>query len=240
MRHTARDHFLHVVLPAFRDFASYYSNREMGLRRDTKNAAAIAGALRDLPEHVFYDLNGNTGYATNRSYRESFWPQSRAYQVICNFADVWKHRSISRPDRLLSCVDDIIEYYALIRYADEEGVYYGSRKLLVATLFDKSEQDLGPLLLASLTLLAAELVRQGLLPNIPDFPRLPSYFQSRTEAASALPMRIVCYVKEYIEVPQRCLIFDENTGVPRPIKPGEGFDFQYGLVMEVQPSPIQS
>src|SRR5437773_9182152 len=79
-----------------------------------------------------------------------------------------------------------------------------------------------------------------LLPNIPDFPRLPSYFQSRTEAASALPMRIVCYVKEYIEVPQRCLIFDENTGVPRPIKPGEGFDFQYGLVMEVQPSPIQS
>src|SRR5438093_10278345 len=144
MRHTARDHFLHVVLPAFRDFASYYSNREMGLRRDTKNASAIAGALRDLPEHVFYDLNGNTGYATNRSYRESFWPQSRAYQVICNFADVWKHRSISRPDRLLSCVDDIIEYYALIRYADEEGVYYGSRKLLVATLSDKSEQDLGP------------------------------------------------------------------------------------------------
>ena len=96
------------------------------------------------------------------------------------------------------------------------------------------------MLLASLTLLAAELVRQGLLPNIPDFPRLPSYFQSRTEAASALPMRIVCYVKEYIEVPQRCLTFDENTGVPRPIKPGEGFDFQYGLVMEVQPSPIQS
>lgn len=239
MRHTARDHFLQVVLPAFWDFTSYYSTREMGLRRDTKNAATVAGALRDLPEHISHDLNGETGYATNKSYRESFWPQSKAYQIICNFADAWKHRSISRPDRLLSCVDDIIESLALIRYTDQQGIYYGTRKLLTARLADGREGDLGLLLLTSLTVLAHELVRRALLPRIPDLPTLPTYFQSRDEAASALPVRVICHVQEQFELPQRCLIFEVNTGAPRPLKPGEAFDCQCPVAVEVQASPIQ-
>src|SRR5687767_3222737 len=138
MIHTSRQHFLHAVLPALCEFVDYHTNREIGLRRDTQRAAILAGSLRDLPEHVFGEINDPNcvqGYADNTAYREAYCQLYPSYRLVCNFADAWKHRRLNRKVRMISSVDDIVEYHMLIRHEDEKGFYYLGRPSQCAHVF---------------------------------------------------------------------------------------------------------
>lgn len=52
---TTRTHFMDAVLPAYQAFAESYTNREFGLRTDTRLAANAASALKDVPERLVHE-----------------------------------------------------------------------------------------------------------------------------------------------------------------------------------------
>lgn len=242
MKHAARDHFLHAVLPAFEQFSSYYSNRTLGLRRDTRNAAAVAEALRDLSDHAFHDLDDpsiSSGHKSPRAYRESFWNYCKEYQITCNFADAWKHHTLSRKDKLITSITDIIELIALIRYTDKNGHYYACRKLLICQLINGSAIELGSILENSLYFWIIELTQRGIISKKPFLPKLPSYFQSRKEAITQPPMEFIAYTKEPFQIPQRCFVFEKNAKAPRLLQKADTFHFPYQLIVTIQKSPLQ-
>jgi hypothetical protein len=237
---TPRSQFLGVTIPAFEAFVSYYAEREMGLHADAANAARLAEALRDLPEHAFNDPSSPSGFNHGRSYRESFWPHSWSYQLTCNFADAWKHRDLTRSNRLINGIGDVVDRLLVIRCTDDRGFYYVLRKLLAVTANDGHEYDLAEHLVRSMQLWSDELVRRGIIPNAPALRGLPLYYQTRSEAESAEPMRIFAHVKEHFELWQRCLILEPESTQPRPVERGDTFAAKYNVVFHVLPSPLES
>jgi len=243
MKHTSRSHFLYGVLPAFESFIEFYSLRRFGLRKDTKNAGVLANALRDLSEHVFIDIddpNCHDGYKTERVYRESFWRDFKSYNVVCNFADAWKHREITRKDRILNSVNDVQEWHFIVRYEDDGGFYYGSTKFLSANLNDGKQYDFAHMLFESINMWIKELLNRKIIDFAPMIPSLPGYYQTREDAASVTPMRIEFYTSEPVHVPQACFIFENDTQQLRVIEADDVFDYNCSVEMEVLRSPLDA
>lgn len=163
MRNTAQSQFLEAVLPAWSTFVDYYNKRELGFRADTRNAALLAGALRDIPEHVVHD---NPSGPTVGEIRRMF-ASDAPYTLVCNFGDCWKHRKLDRSDRLFDSLDDIQECIATTRFEDDAGAYYMSRKLLQVQLRDGSFVDFGRVLWITLQSIGAKLVTLGVIPAKP-------------------------------------------------------------------------
>ena len=237
---TPRSQFLGVTLSAFDAFVAYYGEREMGLHADTANAARVAEALRDLPEHAFNDASSPSGFADARSYRESFWPKSWSYQLICNFADAWKHRDITRSGRLINGIGDVVERLLVIRCADNEGFYYVSRKLLSVTANDGHEYDLAEHIVHSMKLWSDELVRRAIIPKLPPLSTLPNYYQTRAQAESAEPMRVLTYAKEHFELEQRHWIFESGSAELRAVEKSDEYEARYNIVIKALPSPFDN
>lgn len=239
MRNTARSHFVEVVFPAFESFAAHYANREIGLRRDTKNGAMLAEALRDLPEHVYADLEPvlSPTFKSSRQYRESFWLGLDAYEIVCDVANCWKHRKINRSGRTISSLDDVKEYIAFVRYEDHEGFYYGSRKMVTVSASGR-DHELSALLSNSTRLWAEELVARSIIPRAPKLPQCEPIFHSREELRLLSKIRILGQTSERLEIQLAMMIFQVDLNAVRKVLPGEEFHNDFDVELEISTSPV--
>jgi hypothetical protein len=180
MESTPHRHFMKFVLPAFARFAVHYNGREYGLHSDASNAASVAGALRDGPEHLHRfegPLNDAKARKAHRrrleKYRKSLLRRSRAYEIVCDFANAWKHADLDRSDPVVSSIDSVDEFHAFVKYHDTKGDYYAVRKFLVITTTDGEERDLPALILEALQMWCSELIQKSIVGSGNFDPRFP-------------------------------------------------------------------
>lgn len=240
MRHTARSHFVEVVLPAFETFVGHYTGRELGMRTDTKNAAVVAGALRDLPEHLYHDPTAAAvdiqRHGSPEVYRESFWPKDHSYRLVCDFANAWKHRNLRSPHkRMLASLDDTKEIHAIVQYRDNQGYYYASRKLVTIASHNR-EHDLGYLLSSSVRMWCQELLRLALIPKMPPLPALLPPHLTRADVEQLAKFRILGQKGERLEIGQKMLIYRGHENALTPAMPGEHFEAQLKVEFAIAPS----
>lgn len=242
MRHCPRSFFVEVVCPAYKEFINHYNIREIGFRQDTKNGANLAEALLNLPEHIFKDESLKQlvePHSKSRSYRESFWQNNLPYEIICDFANAWKHRTISRQDKQLSSLDNIIEKVIIVKYQDDEGDYYVTRKTVSLICLNRKFYDLGDLLIYSMKLWINELIRLRVIDTEPPLPMPISTYVSRSQANNLPVMRVLLQIGEYVEIHQEPYIYEPNSGLLR-LATGEPFDAQFTCEFCSYESPFSS
>ena len=123
---TPRRLFVEQILPALDRFKAGYVDREIGLGRDIARGADLADLLVNLPDYIFRDASRPdllARYRDSRAYREEFgWKNHPNYELVCDFANSWKHRLVTRDSRRLHGIHDAEEASAMCRYFDDEGL----------------------------------------------------------------------------------------------------------------------
>ncbi|HEY0459211.1 MAG TPA: hypothetical protein VGC97_08755 [Pyrinomonadaceae bacterium] len=223
MKNNARAYFVERVIPSYATFVDYYNNREIGLKKDTFNAGNTAEALRDIPEHIFIELGSTIGFNNAYKYRESVSDRYKYYKIVCDLANVIKHRQINKNNPTFSSLDNIKESVACVRYDDILGKYYKKRKLLEITLSDGNIDEIGELLQKSILLWAKELFNFGVIPQMPKLPELIPLFVKRKDKRLDGEIIMLGHKGEYFEQQVRALIY--NKGKNALIKSQSGKKF---------------
>ncbi len=221
-------HFLYeVVLPAYENFVTQYSIREVGLQRDKRCAADLAEKLLHLPEYAFVELddpNCHAGYTTAYQYRQAIGPLFPPYEIVCDFGNAWKHRKLDRKGKKLADIDDVREAVAHIRYKDGQGYYYASTKLLLARLSDGLDHDLAGYLVASTAMWCHELLTRKLIDRLPTLPQVPEPYFTRKQADRLAPMRLYAHAQESFSFQPVAMVYDSTVKLLTPLKKGDAFN----------------
>jgi len=231
MERTARDHLIHAVLPAYAEFAQVYNLRKIGNRNDTRFAATLANTLRDMADHVFFDLDDPNlleGYKTVEEYRQALQQHFPDFVIACNLADLWKHRKLRNHRRIPNAVEDISEYNVAIIYKDDNGWYAGFRKLLLAKIdLYGNLREVGELLHTVTVMWIQQLYDTKIIGAIPELSPLPGFFMSREQAEMDGPVKIIGRVGEPVEIYHRIFFYDYGFMGIRDPKDGETFSVKW-------------
>ncbi len=239
MIHNTRTYFVKRVLPSYETFVNYYNKREFGLRKDIFNAGNIAESLLDIPEHIFIEIGTVTGYQNAKEFLKSVSENNRYYKIVCDLANVIKHREIDRNNPSFSRLDAVKESIAIVRYEDIVGKYYRTRKLLEVTLSDDSVYDISELLHESIILWSNQLISLGLIPDIPKLPELLPKFARRKDDGFGNDILISGNVGEYMEEQFRRLIYRKGRNIITECAPSEKFGTaDVNVVAEIGESPF--
>ena len=239
MKHNTRTYFVKRVLPSYETFVSYYNNREFGLLKDTINAGNIAESLRDIPEHIFTEIGTTTGYESAGKFRKSISDNNKCYKIVCDLANVIKHREINRDNPSFLSLDDVKESIAIVRYEDILGKYYRTRKLLEVKLLDGSVWDISEILHKSVILWSNQLIGLGLIPAIPKLPELLPKFARRKDNRFDNKILISGNVGEYVEEHFRGLIYRKGKNIITECAPSEKFGkADVNVVAKIGESPF--
>ncbi len=238
MKHNTRTYFVQRVLPSYETFVSYYNSGKFGVRKDTFNAGNIAESLLDIPEHIFTEIGTMTGYENAGKFLKSISDNNRSYKIVCDLANVTKHREIDRYNPSFTSLDDVKEYIAIVRYEDILGQYYRTRKLLEVNLSDGSQCDITEILQDSVMLWSNQLLSLGLIPDMPKLPELLPTFIKRKDNRFDSEIRFVGNAGEEIKFPPRKMIFREGKNIITECAPGEKFRFVGKFVAEIGESPF--
>ena len=229
------------LLPNFDRFRECYENNVLGLRRDLMNAAAVAESCLHLADQVFAEEKvavANSGISTVKSYRESLWTSQPSYEYVCNFADAWKHRELKRRDRKMSSVDDAQLICGIIRYEDQEGFYYDSRKLLTLKCLDGKTRDLAHMIFLSVQMWIGELLKRRKIDQPPTLKKLAPKFRRRQEVAPTPTVKFLGQKQEFFDEMIKFFIYDAATDAFQDVPPGEKFDTEIKCTAEIGGSPF--
>jgi hypothetical protein len=177
-------------------------------------------------------------YESARSYREDYaWKTEPSYELACDFANAWKHRSISRTGRTFSGMNDVREAYAICRYNDEQGYYARGHKVVMIKTSDGRLAELRRVLVASTIFWSEELLRLGAIPTVPEGIFDFGEFSSRTDAHAQRPLVFHGIVGEYLSYHAQRFDFDPATrGWIDPL-PGWG-EVEIPMEFEIRNSPF--
>ncbi len=239
MEYNTRTYFIERVLHSYKIFVDYHNSRKFGLHRDMFNAGDVAESLRDIPEHIFIEIGVKTGHQTPEAFRDSFTGNYNYYKIVCDLANVIKHRKITRKNPTFSSLDSVKDCVALIRYEDIEGRYYKSRKLLEVTLLDGSIYDVGELLHQSVILWSIELISLGLIPSMPKLPELLPIFAQRNDSRFDGDIQAFGYAGEPMGFPTRDLIHIKSKNTLTDKKLDEKFEMTLKYIAEIAESPFE-
>lgn len=240
MIHTTRAYFTEKVLPTYEIFVNYYNEREFGLRKDTFNAGNIAESLRDLPEHLFAEIGLNTGFNNAYKFREDVTKNNQCYKIVCDLANVIKHKEITRNSPSFTNLNNVRETVATIKYVDFLGKYYRTRKLLEIILDDNSVHDIGDLLHDSFVICANKLLTLGIIPSMPKVTELFPKFAKRKDPRFKVNMEMLGIEGESFQCQLRALIYKKSTNSFREIHQGEKFGTSdIPIKINVTPSPFK-
>jgi hypothetical protein len=241
---TPRKLYVEQVLPSLAAFLEAYTERKVGLGKDIARGAQLAELFLNLSDYVFSEATTGSlsiPYASSKDYREQYlWKKEPCYELVCDFANAFKHRTIGRQGRIISGIGDVFEGCALCRYTDEEGTYHHTHKIVVMQSKDGKEADLRRFLVAAARLWAHELHHLGLAPETSARNFHYTEHTTRSEAATAEKLTVFGLVGEYMNVPFRSFDFDNavNAWVHAPAN--TGFSGEMPLNFEILPSPFAS
>jgi hypothetical protein len=215
MRNSTRAFLAEALVPAYNAFQEYYGEREMGYRKDTANAAAISEALYNFPEHAFYDyekLLSGRGIQFPKAYRSWLAQQDPSYELVTDFGNAWKHRRLDRKGSQLTSLDDVQENIAIVRYKDELGFYYASRKYIIVQLRNGKEVELGGAIKLAMSLVCNQMVELGVVSVLPTLVLKKPNFVSRKEVEIQPPLRWRIQRGEFCSAQPRAMIYQEGDG----------------------------
>lgn len=223
MKNTARKYFVERVIPSYEIFVNYYNSREAGLRKDSFNAGNIAESLRDLPEHLFAEIGATSGFKNAYAFRKSISDINPSYKIVCDLANVIKHKEIDKNNPTFTSLEAIKEFIVIVRYNDLLGKYYRTRKFLEVSLLDGSVYEISDILHTSMILWSKTLITFGIIPAIPKLPELLPKFIKRNDERLKVEICISGIVGEYMEEGIRRLIYNKDKD--SFIKPQKGNKF---------------
>ena len=240
----ARRLFVEQVIPALRKFKDGYLDRQVGLGCDIAKGADLADLLVNLPEYIFRSNVSPVaalGFSNVRAYREQYgWKQCGNYEIVCDFANSWKHHSITRDGRTMHGIDDVEEAYAMCRYYDEQGAYYCGHKLILLRLVGGGQIDLRRVLISAAKFWADSLNALDFTPAAPsqlfDF----GEFTSRHDAERLAPLTLHGIVGEPFKYVGKGFDFNHSTNSWVDVKPATGFAYEMPFNVNVLPSPFNS
>lgn len=238
MRHTAKAYLIEVLIPAYETFLDHIENRIMGYRQDTQKAANVAEYCLHLADHVFNENKSRfsgTGIKTLREYRTKLFQAYPSYEIICDFANTWKHRNINRDGRKLSSLDSVKEIFGIIRYQDEDGYYYDTKKFVWLMLDDGQIVDAGPALHASLKMWIEELIQLKVIDSEPRF-RQPSPKQVSRIQAKTTPMTILGQEELTGEIMMVTFVYHQDKGTFEKRQLSDKFDHTFPVLMKIEES----
>ena len=241
---TPRKLYVQQLLPALRSFLAGYTNRELGMGKDIARGADVADILLNLPDYIFRDTSRPaelTRYQSSKVYRKQrCWVAEPLYELTCDFANAWKHRTITRDRRSLDGIDSAKEVFAICRFQDEAGTYYRSTKLVMVRVPDGREMDLRRMLIGSARFWADEMSALGYIPPTPPSILEFTEYITREDEDAARPLKLHGYQHEHLHVEGRCFDFD---GIRKCLvdAPGEsGFDGKAQFEFTIHPSPFEA
>jgi hypothetical protein len=238
---TPRKLLVEQILPALKRFKDGYIERDVGLGQDIARAADLADLLLNLPEYIFRDGNVPaevSTYKSARDYREQYlWKKVPGYEIVCDFANSWKHRKVTRDGRTMNGMEDVEEAIGVCRYFDSADSYYCQHKLVLIQTLSQGGVELRRLLVSVTYLLTKELARVGVAPEVPFDTFAFGEFTSRADAAALPPLRMHGFVGEPMAQRLRTLDFDSSKGWIES-KPGTGFNPQFTMMSVIKPSPF--
>lgn len=215
MRSTARRHYVQFLLPSYKDFLEIHNSRCLGVGADHKAAGICAEALLHLPDHIYNDPTLDRCALDNaanvRVYREAQWPRCSAYELVCDFANVFKHCAIRRDGKKLNSMKDVREYIAWVHFDDERGRYHYCRKFLGLVGTNSKVINIEDVIRISFDYWTSKLISLRVIPGWPDVPPRESWFRYRKEVKSIEPVKILGNVGEYLHVEQIQLTWNSAT-----------------------------
>jgi hypothetical protein len=239
---TPRKLLVEQILPALARFKEGYLERDVGLGRDIARAADLADLLLNLPEYLIKDDSVPTevsSYNSAREYRERYlWKQYPGYELVCDFANSWKHRKVTRDGRKMNGMEDVVEGIGACRNFDAAGAYYCQHKLVLIKTGEQSYAELRRLLVSVTDHLTKELARLGITPEVPPDTFAFGEFTSRQQASDLPPIRMRGFVGEPLAYRLQALDFDVERGTWIDSKAGSGFNLQFTMLSDIRPSPF--
>lgn len=239
---TPRKLFVEQLLPLLLEFLEGYDTREVGLGNDIRRAANVAGILLNFPEYIYRDeacLSVRSNYESARAYRERHaWVDEPSYEIICDFANAWKHRDISRDRKRLQGMEKVQEAYAICKYSDEDGSYFRTRKLVLLEDADGMEFDIRRIIVAASKYWAKELECLAITPATPVNHFLFSEYISRDDEKQAGPLNVHCLQHEPFRMEPRLLEFDPISKLLNRLVPEPGQKLTPNLIFTVHPTPF--
>ena len=234
--------YVEQVLPTLSRFLAGYSKRDMGLGHDLERARRVADLLLNLPDYIYREPAippTLAPFKDARDYRERrCWIAEPNYVLACDFANAWKHRTISRNGKSIQGIENAQETYAVCRFRDETGVYYRTLKLVLLRVFN-GRADLRRILVAACRYWARELAALGLIPLTPDRHFYFTEYIARDDKKAAKALTFHAYEQEPIHVEGICLDFDHKQGRLVYVTPGISFNAEQTINFKVHSSPFK-
>lgn len=239
MRHTAKTYLIEILIPAYEAFLNHIENRVMGFRQDTQRAAIVAENCLHLADHVFNEKTtqfSEKGIRSIKDYRAMLFRTHQYYEIVCDFANSWKHRNINRKGKKLSSLDSAKEIFGIIRYQDQDGYYYDTKKFVWLILDDGQIHDFWELLHASLEMWIEELIQLQVIDSAPIFQQPASIQVSRSQAATRPQMKFLAGEGLPVEIKLEGLIFRQENGTVERHKQGDEFNYTFSMNLTVEKS----
>ena len=111
--------------------------------------------------------HGIPGAPKSRDYIKDLAHRFFDFAVTRDVANAFKHKKLSVQDKTLDGSEALLDRWALIRFEDEKGVYWATRKIVLVRLNDGRVLFAEDLIYRSIRLWGGELVRLGMIPAQP-------------------------------------------------------------------------
>jgi hypothetical protein len=241
--HTARYAYVQTALPAYTSFMERRTDRDIGDGHDLAQVVTTCDALLNLPDYLTRESPPRVelaGFNTARAYRESLWPICQSYELVCDVANAYKHRRVTRTGRRIEAIEDVQESCQICRFKDPSGEYYRTAKAVLIKTIDGRFHDARRVLTASMQLWARELVRLNVVPATPDRVFAFSEHIARDDPQYLLPLRAIGTVGEPFSLQHVTLDYSESLGRLVEVQPGSNFRGKAHFLADIRRSPFDA
>lgn len=161
------------------------------------------------------------------------------FGYIRDLANISKHRSITRPDRVLNEINDIKESLAKIRYEDEKGYYYSYKNMVLMHDVNGSKVPSESYIYLSFILVTSLLVCSNLISSQPKAERwYRSLYISRKISGKKGKSIIKTYEHNTVNFSLASFIYDNTLPLQiRSVQSNDVFDHCFELDFKVDDNP---
>ena len=126
----------------------------------------------------------------------------------------------------------------IIRYEDQHGFYYDSRKLLTLECLDSKMRDLAQMIFVSIRMWIDELLKRGKIDKPPPLKALAPKFRRREDVAPIPTVKFLGQKQEFGDEMIKLFVYDASTDDFRDARPGEKFDTEIKCNAQVGECPF--
>ena len=153
--------------------------------------------LYSLMDYLWKDVqHKNLSIVDLKAYRQELNKNCFIIDLVCDCANIYKHRAIKRPGALISRLEQIQHGIATVRLKDSEGYYFYNRKRVRVLLNSGATFDLADVLREVTVEFERLLLLEGIIPNTLVPAKGAAYFRPRKSCG-----RLIAYLDGFTGAP---------------------------------------